>query len=74
MMEFLFFCESNFLTEIGLFPQAMYANTSVATGMKGASKAMAAMNKVWMTSFWMFRPHFFCGELVFAAKEKLLVR
>lgn len=25
--------------------QAMYANTSVATGMKGASKAMAAMNK-----------------------------
>ncbi|XP_006836397.2 vacuolar protein sorting-associated protein 2 homolog 2 [Amborella trichopoda] len=25
--------------------QAMYANTSVAAGMKGASKAMAAMNK-----------------------------
>lgn len=25
--------------------QAMYANTSVAVGMKGASKAMAAMNK-----------------------------
>ncbi|KMZ67756.1 hypothetical protein ZOSMA_25G01470 [Zostera marina] len=25
--------------------QAMYANTSISTGMKGASKAMAAMNK-----------------------------
>ena len=29
-----------------LFLQAMYANTSVAVGMKGASKEMAAMNKV----------------------------
>ena len=29
------------------FLQAMYANTSISTGMKGASKAMAAMNKVW---------------------------
>lgn len=27
--------------------QAMHANTSVANGMKGASTAMAAMNKVW---------------------------
>ena len=26
--------------------QAMYANTSVAAGMKGATKAMGAMNKV----------------------------
>ena len=24
----------------------MYANTSISVGMKGASKAMAAMNKV----------------------------
>ena len=27
--------------------QAMYAGTSISAGMKGASKAMAAMNKVW---------------------------
>jgi len=26
--------------------QAMYAGTSISAGMKGASKAMAAMNKV----------------------------
>ncbi|KAJ4967850.1 hypothetical protein NE237_014551 [Protea cynaroides] len=30
---------------IATHTQAMHANTSVATGMKGASKAMAAMNK-----------------------------
>lgn len=28
------------------FMQAMYAQSSVSVGMKGASKAMAAMNKV----------------------------
>lgn len=28
------------------FMQAMHAHSSVADGMKGASKAMAAMNKV----------------------------
>ena len=28
------------------FVQAMHAHSSVAVGMKGASKAMAAMNKV----------------------------
>lgn len=28
------------------FIQAMYAGTSISAGMKGASKAMAAMNKV----------------------------
>ncbi|CAL9043568.1 unnamed protein product [Musa banksii] len=31
---------------IATHTQAMYANTSISTGMKGASKAMAAMNKV----------------------------
>ncbi|CAL9166095.1 unnamed protein product [Musa hybrid cultivar] len=30
---------------IATHTQAMYANTSLSTGMKGASKAMAAMNK-----------------------------
>ncbi|CAL9751350.1 unnamed protein product [Musa acuminata subsp. burmannicoides] len=30
---------------IATHTQAMYANTSISTGMKGASKAMAAMNK-----------------------------
>ncbi|PIA36341.1 hypothetical protein AQUCO_03400320v1 [Aquilegia coerulea] len=30
---------------IATHTQAMYANTAVSTGMKGASKAMAAMNK-----------------------------
>jgi hypothetical protein len=29
-----------------LFVKAMYAGTSISAGMKGASKAMAAMNKV----------------------------
>jgi hypothetical protein len=28
------------------FIQAMYAGTSISAGMKGASKAMTAMNKV----------------------------
>jgi len=33
------------------FIQAMYAGTSISAGMKGASKAMAAMNKVrWKTA------------------------
>jgi len=33
------------------FIQAMYAGTSISAGMKGASKAMAAMNKVrWKTT------------------------
>jgi hypothetical protein len=29
-----------------LFLQALYASTSISTGMKGATKAMVAMNKV----------------------------
>ncbi|THU74910.1 hypothetical protein C4D60_Mb04t38380 [Musa balbisiana] len=36
---------------IATHTQAMYANTSLSTGMKGASKAMAAMNKVWKFNF-----------------------
>ncbi|THU65306.1 hypothetical protein C4D60_Mb05t02250 [Musa balbisiana] len=35
---------------IATHTQAMYANTSISTGMKGASKAMAAMNKIEMMS------------------------
>jgi hypothetical protein len=34
---------------VGLFViylQALYASTSISTGMKGATKAMVAMNKV----------------------------
>lgn len=34
------------LSYIYHFLQAMHAHSSVAVGMKGASKAMAAMNKV----------------------------
>ena len=36
-------CSSNILSCM----QAMHAQSSVAVGMKGATKAMAAMNKVW---------------------------
>lgn len=34
------FCLCNFCS------QALYASTSISTGMKGATKAMSAMNKV----------------------------
>ena len=34
------------LSHVYIFVQAMHAQSSVSVGMKGASKAMAAMNKV----------------------------
>lgn len=43
-----------FLSTVLSHLQAMHANTSVAVGMKGATKAMAAMNKVGILHFGKF--------------------
>ncbi|KAK5794109.1 hypothetical protein PVK06_035311 [Gossypium arboreum] len=39
-----------FFISFSFFMQALYANTSISTGTKGATKAMVAMNKIKMMS------------------------
>lgn len=43
----------------------MYANTSISVGMKGASKAMAAMNKVCTADINVVIDHFISFFIAF---------